>query len=151
MSYFERYQAGEHVPVWRDMRNIQWIHFQQDPSYADTLADVMRVARETMARVKQNIDLLIPRLQSLGYQFGYGWAGVDDPENPWSDSDRRWVEHAPPLLSPPLPDLNERFERIGQHLGYVPLSLQAFYEVVGGVNLVGTLPTRWMPCLESLS
>ncbi len=151
MSYFERYQAGEHVPVWRDMRNIQWNRLQQDASYADTLADVMRVARETMARVKQNIDLLIPRLQSLGYEFGYGLAGVDDPENPWADSDRRWVEQAPPLLSPPLPDLNERFERIRQHLGYVPLSLQAFYEVVGGVNLVGTLPTRWMPCLESLS
>ena len=116
MSYFERYQTGEHVPVWRDMRNIQWNRLQQDASYADTLADVMRVARETMARVKQNIGLLIPRLQSLGYEFGYGWAGVDDPENPWADSDRRWVEQAPPLFSPPLPDLNERFERIRQHL-----------------------------------
>lgn len=151
MSYFERYQAGEHVPVWRDIDNIRWYSLQQKPSYTDTLADVMRVARETMARVKQNIAILIPRLQSLGYEFGYSWMGLDDPENQWADSDRRWVEQAPPLLSPPLPDLDERFERIREQLGHVPLSLQAFYEVVGGVNLVGTLPIRWMPCLDSRS
>jgi len=150
MSYFERYQAGEHLPVWRDINDIPWYSLQHDPSYMDTLADVIQVVRETMARVKQNINLLIPRLQSLGYEFGYGWVGLDNPENPWADSDRLWVEHAPPLLSPPLPDLNERFERFRQHVGYVPLSLQAFYEVVGGVNLVGTLPPRWRPCLESL-
>lgn len=150
MRYFERYQAGEYLPVWRDIKDIPWYSLQEKHAYTETLADVMQVVRETMARVKHNIDLLIPRLQSLGYEFGYGWVGLDDPENPWADSDRRWVEQAPPLLSPPLPDLNERFERIRQGVGYVPLSLQAFYEVVGGVNLVGTIPSRWMPCLESL-
>jgi hypothetical protein len=26
-----------------------------------------------MRRVRQNLEMLIPRLVTLGYQFGYGW------------------------------------------------------------------------------
>jgi hypothetical protein len=42
---------------------------REKPLYADALA----VARETMRRARHNIEVLIPRLVAVGYQFGYGW------------------------------------------------------------------------------
>ncbi len=37
------------------------------------LSEALAVARETMRRVRHNIDVLLPRLRMIGYQFGYGW------------------------------------------------------------------------------
>lgn len=67
-SFLERYKRGEHEQVWDELVALG-SGVREEPVYADALA----VARETMRRARHNIELLIPRLVAVGYQFGYGW------------------------------------------------------------------------------
>ncbi|HVF85424.1 MAG TPA: hypothetical protein VM821_05550 [Abditibacteriaceae bacterium] len=93
------------------------------------LSDVRAVACETMRRVRHNIELLVPRLHQLGYQFG---AVPDDPDY-WKNR---------PVLVPPPPDTREAVKEVEDLVGTIPLSLRAWYEIVGGVNLIG-LHSEW--------
>jgi hypothetical protein len=68
MSYLERYLASEHEQVWAELVALGEA-VRDEPVYSDALA----VARETMRRVRWNIETLIPCLIAIGYQFGYGW------------------------------------------------------------------------------
>lgn len=152
-----------------------------EPVYADALA----VARETMRRVRANIEMLIPRLVKAGYQFGYGWVQSPADELFWwrvREAYLSMLEHAkaqPPILAiggdveEQLADRRETMRRLrgygapavimqneermlaelearprpaaqlreleGQ-VGILPLSVRAWYEVGGGVNLVGVHP-----------
>lgn len=67
-SFLERYQRGEYEQVWTELLALGE-QVRSEPLHEDALA----VARETMGRVRQNIEILIPRLEAIGYQFGYGW------------------------------------------------------------------------------
>lgn len=67
-TFLQRYVAGEYEQVWAELVALGDA-VREEPLYADALA----VARETMRRVRQNIEMLIPRLIAVGYQFGYGW------------------------------------------------------------------------------
>lgn len=131
MSYLNRYEAGEHEQVWREISPCYWKDAQTEPFRSEVLA----VARATMTRVKHNIALLVPRLEALGYAFGYEW--MDDDER------REWAGDEPPVVSSPLPDIQERFSRLEEAGIRLPISLQAWYEIVGAVNFVGTPPSNW--------
>jgi hypothetical protein len=95
-TYLERYLAGAHKPVWAELVALGE-RVYEEPLYADAWA----VARETMRRVRTNLDLLIPRLRAAGYHFGQrlveGLNGqpLDDLES---------AEVAPPVRS--LPQLD---------------------------------------------
>src|SRR5258708_6983758 len=65
-SFLERYERGEHERVWDELLALGAAVWE-GPLYADALA----VARETMRRVRHNVELLVPRLRSLGFAFGY--------------------------------------------------------------------------------
>jgi hypothetical protein len=67
-SFLERYEGGEHEPVWTELVALGDA-VREEPLYTDALA----VAHATMRRARRNIELLIPRLVAIGYQFGYGW------------------------------------------------------------------------------
>jgi hypothetical protein len=67
--YLDRYLAGEHELVWDELAALGG-SVREELLYADALA----VARETMQRVKSNIETLIPRWKAIGYTFGYAWA-----------------------------------------------------------------------------
>ncbi len=67
-SFLERYERGEHEQVWEELLALG-AAVREELLYADALA----VARETMRRARHNIEVLIPRLVRVGYQFGYGW------------------------------------------------------------------------------
>lgn len=140
-SFLKRYQQGECVEVWADLQRLG-AEIRQEPLWSDAVA----VARETMRRARFNLERVIPRLQAEGYEFGYGWVtehqGYDAglvasvvegqkqrPAVPWS---------------PPLPDVHERLAEV-EHLigGPLPLSLRAWYEVVGQVNFIGSVPNGW--------
>jgi hypothetical protein len=124
--YLERYMAGEYERVWDELVALG-AEVREEPLYSDALA----VARETMRRVRHNIEMLIPRLQTMGYQLGYGWAhGRDFPSGP-----------PDPIFSPPPPNVAEILAELEAYAGALPLSLRAFYEVVGAVNFVGEPPT----------
>ncbi len=63
-SYYDRYQSGEHEAVWADLLALgNGVH--KEPVYSDALA----VARETMSRARTNIEMLIVRLDQMGYRF----------------------------------------------------------------------------------
>lgn len=206
-SFLERYERGEHEQVWEELLALG-AAVREEPLYADALA----VARETMRRARHNIEVLIPRLVRVGYQFGYGWVQpyvrerlaqpyranhdpatgkyahgvVAEPttaerftaERRLAYEERREQAEAQLPLFVPATDREERITQLEQMLaeapdaqsssmgliahwrslqaelreqpnahelvseleavlGTLPLSLRAWYEVVGGVNFVG--------------
>lgn len=67
-SYLDRYLHGEHEEVWNEM-----VALGEQVRAEANIEDARAVARETMQRARCNIEMLIPRLVAIGYQFGYGW------------------------------------------------------------------------------
>jgi hypothetical protein len=179
-TYLERYLAGEYEQVWAELEALD-AAVRDEPLYSDALA----VARETMRRVRENLETLIPRLVKSGYQFGYGW--VQPPVNEplgWQlrQTYRHLLEDAklePPILTiggdveEQLADRRARVQRLREldapaiimqneervlaelearprpaaqlreledQVGMLPLSVRAWYEVGGGVHLVGVHP-----------
>jgi hypothetical protein len=87
-----------------------------------------------MRRVRSNLDdILIPRLRKIGYEFGYRWLESEDPE---------FGQRQDPVRTLPLPDISQLLDDFEQKRGPIPLSIRAFYQEVGGVNLTGFLPKR---------
>lgn len=78
-----------------------------------------------MTRALHNVQILIPRLKALGYRFG-------------SVQNGEFRRHLP--YRPPVRNLSNQVARLEKLAGPIPLSLKAFYEVVGGINLVGAAP-----------
>lgn len=124
-TFHERYVAGECEQVWDELYSLR--SDVRKPIYFD---DAMAVARETMRRVRLNCKLLIPRLQSLGWRFGYEWAPTSSK---WAQEE---VSRQPPLLGGPTPIAV--LDNIEANNGFLPISLRSFYEVVGAINFVGT-------------
>lgn len=179
-SYLERYLAGEYEQVWVELEALGEA-VREEPLYGDALA----VARETMRRVRENLEVLIPRLVTVGYQFGYSWIQppADEPFG-WRLRQEYQRLHEDAKAQPPiftfdadlenhLADRRERLQRLRdlaapaiilaneerviaeleaqptaagllraleEHVGLLPLSVRAWYEVAGGVNLVGVHP-----------
>lgn len=112
-SYLDRYQAGEHEAVWSELAALG-ADVRLEPVYSDARA----VARETMTRVRHNVELLATRLRELDYRF----------------------THPDEVLVPPTPELLERLDRIEAEAGPLPLSVRAFFENVGAVCFMGSHP-----------
>lgn len=127
--FLDRYLAGEHETVWKELVALG-DSVRTGPHAADALA----VARETMNRVEQNLRTLAGRLHELGYRFvdptaRGGLFGLGKPK-----------AHAPHV--PPVGDAGVQVAALeGAAGGPIPLSLRAFYEVVGDVNFLGEHPT----------
>jgi hypothetical protein len=81
-------------------------------------AEALSVAHETMTRARANIELLVPRLTSLGYQFAH--------------PDRVFV--------PADEETRHEVAEVERRAGPLPLSLRAWCEVVGEVNFMGSHP-----------
>jgi hypothetical protein len=109
LPMLDRYRAGEHETVWRELTALG--DAVRDDLHA---ADALAVAYETMERVAANIDTLIERLRSIGYKF---------------QSNARMR---------PADDVQKTLMASEKEFGTIPLSLRAFYSVVGSVNLNGT-------------
>ncbi len=62
--FLERYQAGEHVEVWNDL-----IALGAGVRHELYYEDACMVASETMRRARYNVELLIERLDTMGYRF----------------------------------------------------------------------------------
>jgi hypothetical protein len=109
--FLERYQAGEHKKVWTELVALG-ADVRRDPYAADALA----VAHETMRRVESNIRTVIERLQAMNYSFA-DEAGARKP-----------------------PQTRAAIAAFEKEFGILPLSLRAFHEIVGEVNLIGSHP-----------
>lgn len=112
-TYLERYRQGEHSQVWNELV-AQGDAVRREP----LLNDAASVAQETMRRARHNIELLVGRLQQIGFRF-------HDPRHMYV-----------PATAQMLRDLKQ-FE---QEAGPVPLSVRALVEVVGDVNFMGSHP-----------
>jgi hypothetical protein len=128
-TYLERYIAGEHEHVWHELL-AQGVAVREEPLYTDAWA----VAVETMRRAHANIEVLAARLKTHGYTFGYCWAGA---------LERSVARGQAPTFAPPPPNVGEQIAELERLTGPLPLSLRAFYTVVGAVNFVGTAPASW--------
>jgi len=128
--YLERYLAGERERVWDELVAL-CAAVREEPVYADALA----VARETMRRVRANIETLIPRLQQTGYTFGFHALGLE--------TELPALAGAYHTFLPPPSDIQERIEAIEKRAGLLPLSLRAWYETIGEVNFIGRPPGAW--------
>ena len=67
-TLLRRYLAGEHEAVWAELTALG--PSVRERRYFD---DAWGVARETMRRARRNVELIIPRLDRLGYRF---WDGM---------------------------------------------------------------------------
>jgi hypothetical protein len=143
----DRYLAGEHREVWAELVALG-ADVRADPHAADALA----VAYETMRRVESNVRTLVQRLAAMNYAFT-----PDGPSgaSPMSSLFRAVLPSAVfgPLLKTrdrvtdqpssakahvaPEPDAAKRVAAFEKEFGTLPLSLRAFYEIVGEVNLNG--------------
>lgn len=107
MSFLDRYTSGERERVWSDL-----VALGHQARHAAYFGDAYAVAKETMRRVRRNVEVLVERLTGLGYEFA-----------------RPEAAHIPPDGA-----AIERIVAIEDSLGPLPLSLRAFYEVVGSVD-----------------
>lgn len=129
-SLLELYCAGNEIRVWAELVAMG-VEVREEAFYSDASA----VARETMRRARYNIELLIDRLRSLGYQFGYSW---------W-DAEYLYMLEAdppPPVFAYPRPGVQRQLAEMETRIGLLPLSLHAWYEQIGAVNFVGMYPVQ---------
>ena len=105
----QRYRAGECKQVWHELTAMG-----EDVRKPDVLPHAMAVVREMMQRCRVNVKRLHTRLQAEHYQFA-------NPEI---------------MFLPPEADILQRIAYLEQRLGPLPLSLCAWYELVGSVNFV---------------
>ncbi|MEA2528317.1 MAG: hypothetical protein QOF73_5544 [Thermomicrobiales bacterium] len=128
MTWLERYIAGEHEAVWAEMV----LRGPQIVDDAGSLRDAEAVAKETMLRIRHNLELLEGRLRQHGFRFA-------------ADDDRDWPH---PALNRPNPDAPSLLGEIEAAVGgRFPLSIRAFIEHVGWVDFNGDLP-GWSPRLS---
>jgi hypothetical protein len=128
-SLLQQYQNGQREQVWSDMTALGPA-IRSEPYWTDARA----VAQETMKRALHNVTRLIDRLEKLGFKFygpavaGIEWQGPVGPRI----STRDFLRHMPPdsETSRELTDIERCF-------GVLPLSLRAWYEIMGGVEFRG--------------
>jgi hypothetical protein len=104
-SYIERYMAGVHEQVWAELQALGEL-VREEPLFSDARS----AARETMRRVRRNFEVLVPRLQAIGYTFGYEWKQAQDRQDA-ANLEAYRIEHTQELLaqgmSPDDPFLKE--------------------------------------------
>ena len=131
MGYLERYLAGENEQVWAELQTLGEA-VRQQPAYEQARA----VADETMRRVQRNCQRIVDRLRTLGCQFSR-----------YPDGQDRTFSFGP--LTPPDGESEHDLRRLEEAMGPLPISLVAFWQQVGSVDLVGWLP-GWPTSLNPL-
>ncbi len=111
MNLYNRYLAGETVEVYKDIESLGAAAFLQENS-----EEVERVLTETFKRVAYNLEIIYTELKAINYKFRL------TPEEVY----RSTTASA---------QLVEQLNQFASPFGYIPLSLQFFYKIVGGVNL----------------
>ncbi|BDI29847.1 hypothetical protein CCAX7_18980 [Capsulimonas corticalis] len=133
-SYLERYQSGEREQVWSELTALG-AAVRTEPLFSDAMA----VARETMARARQNIELIIPRLETIGYHL-----------ESQTDGDEYFLSGYSNPITPAPATIAAHLDAVEEIIGKFPLSLRAWYETVGNVNLIGAHPNWDIDYLDPL-
>lgn len=122
MNYLKRYHDGEYERVWEELIALG-PDVREEPHYPQAL----EVAAETMRRVRRDCEILVARLQSLGYVFGI-----------YPDGTTGYYTEGP--LVPPSKATGSDIAELEEQAGPLPISLVAFWEEVGLIDFVGRHP-----------
>jgi len=131
VNHLERYLSGEYHQVWQELQAMGAAALKEPNRAVAT-----QVAHETMRRVGRNCTRLVSRLTALGYRFGI-----------YPDGSSGYYSMGP--LAAPDRDLHSDISALEAAVGPLPLSLVAFWEEVGSVDLVGMHPD-WPTGLDPL-
>ena len=112
----QRYQAGDCERVWAELNAMG--DAVREPG---VLGDAVAVARETMRRCRMNVEALVAYLRPKGYVFR-------------NDE----LAHVAPDF-----DVRDKIAELERHAGPLPLSICAWYEIVGSVDLTGRFEGDW--------
>jgi hypothetical protein len=160
-GFLQRYLAGDHEQVWADL--VALGADARKPRHAD---EAVEVARETMRRVEANVRTLVSRLRLLDYRFKTKGMWLDEAgarteailraaeamgqtgpaherlrqSHERHKQERKLADYEVRAHVPPPPNTPELLEELDKQAGPVPLSLRAFYEIVGEVDLIGHHP-----------
>jgi hypothetical protein len=104
-SFLAKYDSGMHRGVWSELTELGSA-VVVPPIHDEALA----IARKTMQRIAVNLQRLVDRLGKAGFEF------VNDP------------------ITPPSANIGSAVESIESIVGPIPLSLRAWWEVIGGVD-----------------
>ena len=124
-TFLDRYLHGEYRRVWDELY-AQGEAIHKEPLLEDSAA----VAKETMLRVRTNIECITTRLYSIGYVFGI-----------YPDRHTKIYGYTQPHHLPTRNierDLAE-FEQL-EGVSKLPLSLKFFWQIVGDVDWMGFHP-----------
>ena len=128
-NYYSRYLSGECQAVCNELTALA----ELSPLDAQ---EAQRVAEELMRRVKANIEIIVAHLHELGYSFSV----YCDPEDTGGEQ--------VPMVSPD-DRTQSHIEALEARVGNVPISLKAFWTVVGSIFLTGVC-TGWPDMLDPL-
>ncbi|MFL5386100.1 MAG: hypothetical protein ACJ8GN_26595 [Longimicrobiaceae bacterium] len=131
MDSLERYLNGEHERVWSEFQALGPA-VRNEPH----LSAARAVGAETMRRVRRNCEMLVDRLRAAGYVFGI-----------YPDGSDGYYSEGP--LVAPSDATRAALARLEARVGPLPLSLVAFWEEVGLVDLVG-MRRSWPERLDPL-
>ncbi len=113
MSFASRYLSGDHVVVWSELEklgnSVRLPHFVEDAS---------EVARLTMLRVLRNVLIIEEELSCCGYRFNAST-----------------LRPAESIIRLPNEHDLEALYQIEQEMGSLPLSISAFFSVLGEIDL----------------
>lgn len=136
VTYLERYRDGEHEEVWAELVGLGE-RVRDEP----LLSDAYAVARETMRRARRNVETILPRLESIGYRLGILWSPLSlDAKGRYVYGEQPYWKDLTPAFVPSSPGTRDVLKKIEQVGGTFPLSLRAWWEEVGEVNLCGYHP-----------
>lgn len=113
MRLLQRYLDGHHAQVWTDLLGVG-PGLRDD---TDDRAEAEAIAAETMARVRRNVERVRDGLPALGYRFTN-----------------------PSAVIAPAADAAAQIINTEAAIGPLPLSVSAFWEHVGAVDLSGSHP-----------
>ena len=161
LRLYDRYVAGEREQVWREL-----VDLGPDVRTTAHITDALAVAYETMTRVDANVKTIIQRLEGLGYAFQteagsheanqaqmkgvfeqfsglFKAAGVAQGmermfETLTAAGSRKPKDTKAHPHVPPDGGTWKKLRKLEKAAGPLPLSLRAFYDVVGEVNLMGS-------------
>jgi hypothetical protein len=88
--------------------------------------DAYSVARETVWRARRNVERIVDFLRQQDYRF--------EPDL-FADDDAPW--------RPPTPATPGQVQQLVALVGPLPLSLRAWWEIVGGLSLQGAFADTW--------
>lgn len=115
-EWLSRYRNGQEKQVWQEMLEVK--KRIREP---EILPFAIAVVRETMKRCRVNIERIYNALKSADYPFEY--------------PDEAFI--------PPTENVFEKISELENKVGAIPLSVCAWFEIVGSVNFIADPESEW--------